>query len=119
MFELTTTVRKALGAAPEGMCVGISDFSSQEVRSIACIAKIEKYIDAYFDAEVNRPMLIREDTGEEYPNFNSDSHVLSARGLYPELNEIAETRPWDLIKEAKKDLGGWNRRTRGKVCSFT
>lgn len=27
-YELKTTVRKALGAAPEGMCVGISDYSA-------------------------------------------------------------------------------------------
>lgn len=27
-YEITTTVRKALGAAPEGMCVGISDYSA-------------------------------------------------------------------------------------------
>lgn len=27
-YEITTTVRKALGAAPESMCVGISDYSS-------------------------------------------------------------------------------------------
>jgi len=27
-YSITTTVRKALGAAPEGMCVGISDYSA-------------------------------------------------------------------------------------------
>lgn len=27
-YEITTTVRKAIGAAPEGMCVGISDYSA-------------------------------------------------------------------------------------------
>lgn len=119
VYELTTTVRKAIGAAPEGMCVGISDYSQQEVRSIACIAKIQKFIDAYFDAEVYNPTLIRSDTGEEYKNPSADTHVLSARGLYPELNIIADQQPWNLVKEAKKDMGGWNRRTRGKICSFT
>ena len=29
MYKLTTTVRKALGATPEGMCIGISDYSAQ------------------------------------------------------------------------------------------
>ena len=27
-YEITTTVRKALGAAPKGMCVGISDYAA-------------------------------------------------------------------------------------------
>ena len=60
-YELTTTVRKAIGAAPEGMCVGISDYSAQEVRAIACIGKIERMINAFFDAEVFNPMLKRPD----------------------------------------------------------
>lgn len=93
---------------------------SQEVRAITCIAKIEKYINAFFEAEVYNPYLIRPDTNEKYINFNSDTHVLAARGLYPELNIIAQNEPWNLIKEAKKEMpGGWNRRQRGKICSFT
>jgi len=115
-YELTTTVRKALGAAPEGMCVGISDYASQELRSIACIAKIKNMIDAYFDAEVYNPTLIRDDTGEEYKNPKGDLHTLAATGMYPELKQVPD---WELIKEAKKDFGGWNRRTRGKICGFT
>lgn len=91
----------------------------QEVRAIACIAKIQRFIDAFFDAEVYNPFYTRPDTGEQYPNPSADTHTLSARGLYPELNEIAEKEPWNLIKEAKKDFGGWNRRQRGKICSFT
>jgi hypothetical protein len=118
-YQITTTVRKALGAAPEGMCVGISDYAAQEIRAIACIAKIEKYINAFFDAEIYNPTLIRNDTGEEYANPAGDTHALAAQGLYPELNYFAENEPWNLIKEAKKDFGGWNRRQRGKICSFT
>ena len=116
MYAVNTTVRKAVGAAPAGMCVGISDFASQEIRSIACIANISKYIDAYFEAEVNNPTLIRPDTKAQYINPKSDTHVLSAKAMYPELNDVPD---WDLIKEAKKDMGGWDRRTRGKICSFT
>ena len=115
-YKLTTTVRKAIGAAPEGMCVGISDYSAQEVRAIACIGKITRMIDAFFDAEVNNPMLKRPDTGEMYKNPDSDMHTLAATGLYPELQNVPK---WELIKAAKKDMGGWNRRFRGKICGFT
>jgi hypothetical protein len=118
-MKIKTTVRRAVGAAPPGMTVGISDYSQQEVRAISCIAQIKRFIDAYFDAEVHRPILKREDTGEEYSNPDADTHILSARGLYPELESIAQTRPWDLDRESRLDMGGWNRRDRGKVCSFT
>lgn len=115
-YELTTTVRKALGAAPPGMCVGISDYSAQEVRAIACIGRIKRMIEAFFDAEVHNPYLIRPDTGEKYKNPDSDMHTLAATGLYPELQAVDK---WNLTKEAKADMGGWNRRTRGKICGFT
>jgi len=115
-YQLTTTVRKALGAAPPGMCVGISDYSAQEVRAIACIGKIQRMIDAYFDAEVHNPYLINPNTGEKYKNPDSDMHTIAATGLYPELQA---TPKWDLLKAAKADMGGWNRRTRGKICGFT
>jgi len=118
-YSIKTTVRKALGAAPPGMCVGISDYSAQEVRAISCIAKIERFINAFFEAEVFNPILIRPDTEEEYNNPAGDTHTLAAQGLYPELKTVAEQEPWNLVKEAKKDMGGWNRRTRGKICSFT
>lgn len=88
----------------------------QEVRAIACIGKIERMINAFFDAEVFNPMLKRPDTGEMYKNPDSDMHTLAATGLYPELQAVDK---WDLTKEAKKDMGGWNRRTRGKICGFT
>lgn len=116
VYKLKTTVRRAIGAAPEGMCTGISDYSSQELRAIACIAKIKNMIDAYFEAEVYNPILIRDDTKEEYVNPKGDLHTLAATGMYPELKQVPN---WDLIKEAKKDMGGWNRRTRGKICGFT
>lgn len=116
-YEITTTVRKAIGAAPKDMCVGISDYSAQEVRAIACIAKIDRMIQAFFDAEVHNPYLVRPDTGEKYKNPDSDMHTLAATGLYPELQQVPK---WELIKEAKKTMpGGWNRRTRGKICGFT
>lgn len=118
-YKEKTTIRRAIGAAPPGMCIGISDYSAQEVRVVSCIAKIQKYIDAFFDAEVYNPYLIRPDTNERYVNPNGDSHCLSAQGLYPELKLVAQKEPWNLIKEAKKDMGGYDRRTRGKICSFT
>ena len=73
-------------------------------------------IEAYFDAEVYNPTLIRPDTNEEYKNPKGDLHTLAACGMYPALEQVPT---WDLIKEAKKDMGGWNRRTRGKICGFT
>lgn len=88
----------------------------QEVRAIACIAKIEKMIDAFFDAEIHNPFLINPNNNEKYENPKGDMHVLSATALYPELQNVD---PWNLIKESKKDFGGWNRRQRGKVCGFT
>ncbi len=91
----------------------------QEVRAVSCIAKIKKYTNAFFEAEVYNPTLIREDTGEEYKNPAGDTHTLAAQSLYPELNKFAEETPWLLVKEAKKDMGGWNRRQRGKILSFT
>ena len=116
-YDLSTTVRRAIGAAPEGMCTGISDYSAQEVRAIACIAKIERMINAFFDAEVHNPYLFHPETGAKYKNPDSDMHTLAASGLYPELQKVEK---WDLIKEAKKKMpGGWDRRTRGKICGFT
>lgn len=88
----------------------------QELRAVACIANIERMINAFFDAEVHNPFLINPHTNETYVNPNSDLHVISATGLYPELQKVD---PWNLIKEAKKDMGGWDRRSRGKVCGFT
>lgn len=73
-------------------------------------------INAFFDAEVHNPYLVRPDTGEKYKNPDSDMHTLAATGLYPELQKVDK---WNLTKEAKKDMGGWNRRTRGKICGFT
>ena len=74
----------------------------QEWRAIACIANITRAINAYFDAEVYNPLLIRPDTGEEYVNPDSDMHTLSATGLYPELQKFPK---WEVVKEAKKDMG--------------
>ena len=116
LYKKKTTVRHAIGAAPEDMCTGISDYSSQEVRAIACIGRIKRMIEAFFDAEVYNPFLVHPETGEKYKNPDSDMHTLAATGLYPELQS---TDKWDLIKAAKKDMGGWNRRTRGKICGFT
>lgn len=116
LYDKKTTVRHALGAAPADMCVGISDYSAQELRAIACIGKIERMIIAFF-SEKNEPFLIRPDTGEKYVNPASDLHTLAATAMYPELKNVD---PWDLIAEAKKDMpGGWQRRTRGKICGFT
>lgn len=115
-YKIKTTVRRALGAAPPGMSVGIADYSAQEVRVVACIAKIQRMLDAFFDAEVNNPFLVNPHTGENFVNPDSDMHTLAATGMYPELEKVPK---WDLIKEAKKDMGGWNRRTRGKVAGFT
>jgi len=88
----------------------------QEVRAIACIAKIERMINAFFDAEVHNPFLINPHTKETYPNPDGDLHVVSAIGMYPELATVPK---WNVIKEAKKDMNGWTRRDRGKVCGFT
>lgn len=97
-------------------CASDIKLSSQEVRTIACIAKVARMIDAFFDAEVCNPFLINPNNNEKYINPKSDLHVVSAQALYPELQQVD---PWDLIKESKKDLGGWNRRQRGKICGFT
>lgn len=114
-YKLTTTVRKALGAAPPGMCVGISDYSAQEGRAIACIAKIEKLIQGFF-TEITEPYLINPTNNSKYKNPASDMHTGGALALYPELEQVPK---WNLVKEAKKDCGGWNRRQRGKILGFT
>jgi len=87
----------------------------QEGRTIACIAKIQKLIDGFF-TEVTEPYLINPITGEEYENPASDMHTAGALALYSELKHIPI---WDLVKEAKKDMGGWSRRQRGKILGFT
>lgn len=102
MYELTTTVRKALGAAPEGMCIGISDYSAQELRAVACIAKVERMINAFFDAEVHNPFLINPNTNEKYPNPEGDLHCLAAQAMYPELQKVDK---WNVLKESKLDMG--------------
>ena len=114
-YKIKTTVRRALGAAPPGMSVGIADYSSQELRVIACVAQIKNMLTAFF-SERDNPILIRPDTGEEYVNPDSDLHTYAASKMYPELQSVPK---WELVKEAKKDMGGWKRRDRGKVCGFT
>lgn len=115
LYKKKTTVRHALGYAPEGMCVGISDYAAQELRCVACIAKIEKMLESFF-SEHEKPYLINPNTGEEYINPASDLHTQTSKYLYPELLNVSD---WDLIKEAKKDMSGWNRRQRSKICNFT
>lgn len=69
-----------------------------------------------FFSERDKPYLINPHTGEQYVNPDSDLHTAAAKAMYPELQQVPN---WDLIKEAKRDLGGWKRRDRGKVCGFT
>ena len=114
-YKIKTTVRRALGAAPEGMCVGIADYSAQELRIIACVAQITNMLSAFF-SERDNPVLVNPHTGEEYSNPDSDLHTYAASKMYPELQRVPK---WNLVAEAKKDMGGWKRRDRGKVCGFT
>lgn len=73
-------------------------------------------INAFFDAEVYMPYLINPNTNEKYVNPDGDLHCLAACSMYPELKSIPK---WEVLKESKKDMGGWSRRDRGKVCGFT
>ena len=114
MAKIKTTVRRGIGVAPPHMVCGISDYSAQELRVIACIAKVQAMVDAFF-AEKNNPILYKED-GTPYDNPASDLHCSAALAMYSELERVPL---WDLVKEAKKDCGGWNRRQRGKICNFT
>ena len=114
-YKIKTTIRRALGAAPPGMCVGIADYSAQEARIVACVAGIQGMLDAFF-SEQTAPFLINPLTGSKYPNPDSDIHSMAAKAMYQELQSVPK---WDLISEAKKDMGGWKRRDRGKVLTFT
>lgn len=89
------------------------DFSSQELRIAAALAKESVMLQAFkADTTIKHPI-----TKEDVPNPIADLHIQAATSIFPDLNKV---EPWDLDRVARKTLpSGKNPRKMGKILNFS
>jgi len=112
VINLSLSMRDIFKAKKGSVWVSI-DFSSQELRIAAALAKELVMLEAFLaPATIKHPITL-----EDVPNPVADLHIQAATSIFTDLNDV---EPWDLDRVARKTLpNGKNPRKMGKILNFS